>query len=139
MDYKNDPLWKQAVEMQTEACKHLFGVADASYFDTFHKDLANVVLAYFDGKTTEEMILFANSLRKVARGCGNSAAFSYKCNADADEAYRYTSLAEKCVEELWAKQHGELKKDTDNGKDGEEKLNVFERILNRCVLFLKGK
>ena len=139
MDYRDDPLWKQAVELQAEACRYLFSFADRSTFESCHEDLANVVLAYFDGKTTGEMVSFADALKKLAMGYGETTIFSYKCNADADEGQRYIALAEVCVNDLWEKKHRNLEEDTDGGKNSEKKLNVFERILNRCVLFLKGK
>lgn len=139
MDYKNDPLWKQAVEMQAEAHRELCSWGLRTHFDENHEDLANVVLAYFNDKPAIEMIRFAESLRKVAEGSAEITIFCYKHNASIDEAQELLTAAEQRLDELWAKKYGDLTHDTDSSKESEKKLNVFERILNRCVLFLKGK
>lgn len=139
MDYKDDPLWKQAVEMQAEAHRELCSWGIRTHFDEKHEDLANVVLAYFDGKPANEMICFAESLKKVAMGSAEITIFCYKHNASIDEAQELLIAAEQKLDELWAKKHCCLEQNADSGKEGEKKLNVFERILNRCVLFLKGK
>ena len=139
MDYKNDPLWKQAMEMQADACEELCSWGIRTHFDEEHEDLANVVLAYFDGKPAIDMIRFAESLRKTAEGSAEITVFCYKHNASADNAQELLAAAEQMLDTLWAKKHDDLAHNADNGKDGEKKLNIFERILNRCVLFLKGK
>lgn len=137
MDYKNDPLWKQAVAMHVEAMENAIGYMDRVRFEQRHEDIANVVLAYFNDKPAKEMLLFAEALKKTAQGYSNHVVYKY--NSSAERAQELMEESEHNLMFLWEKMNCDLKKDTDSGKEDKKKLNVFERILNHCVLFLKSK
>lgn len=136
--YKDHTLWKQAVELQEKSNSELIGYADRISFQQENQELANVVLAYFSGRQICEMKDFGNTLVKLAEDYGGQHSYKYPYNANVCNSNIIREQSKQAVEQLWASFH-----DSNSNPDGccckKKPLNIFQRFLNSCILFLKFK
>lgn len=118
MDYKNDPLWKQAVANRVEALENAIGYMDRVRFEQQHEDIANVVLAYFNDKPAKEMLIFAEALKKSAQGYANHVVYKY--NSSAERMQELVEEAERDLVYLWEKMNCDLCNKADSKKEERE-------------------
>ena len=118
MDYKNDPLWKQAVANRVEALENAIGYMDRVRFEQQHEDIANVVLAYFNDKPAKEMLIFAEALKKSAQGYANHVVYKY--NSSAERMQEMVEEAERDLVYLWEKMNCDLCNKADSKKEEQE-------------------
>jgi hypothetical protein len=138
-DYKKDPLWLKAQRDLEENLDIVCSYADTLNVSFRDKELANVVLSYFDGSDVESIKEFAKALDEFADNYKASVRFSHKYAPDLSKAEGLRKSAEMHLTELWNDVRNDLHDKPDERENNEPKLNTFQRFLNHCILFLKGK
>ena len=135
--YKSNDLWDAAVRLKQAEFKELVSILDKDSFTKEHEELANVVLAYFSGKNISEMEAFAINLLRISKEYYSSQqVYYYKYNPGFSNADIYKKESEEALMRLWSR-FKEGDNSTENCSSEKKPLNIFQRFLNRCILFLK--
>lgn len=142
-DFKKDPLWIKAQEAMQNAADELISATDLYRFDEEERDVAAVVLAYYNHKPVSELKRFIQKLSETACKYDQYTIVNYKYGSSVERSEAYAREAESYLNELWEKKNrkvtqSNLRKEkaqerNNRGNASKQKLSAldfFKRFLN---------